>query len=256
MHLQDMDQSVIAELARTGTLRAGINMSNFLLVAGMSGTGDPDGVAPDLARAIAERLGVTLTFKPFTKASEVAEAVATGACDIGLIGVEPDRAETIAFTPPYALIEATYLVPAGSSLETVADVDQPGNRIAVSANSAYDLWLTRNTKHASLLRAASIPAARELFLTQRLDALAGLRPGLLSDAAELAGVRVLDEYFSVVQQAVGTACANLESAAFLQSFVEEAKGSGLVARLIARHRAEGLSVPPASQPARAAGRAR
>ena len=243
-----MDQSVIAELARTGTLRAGINMGNFLLVTGTNGTGDPEGVAPDLARAIAERLGVPLSLKPFGKASEVAEAAATGACDIGLIGAEPARAETIIFTAPYALIEATYLVPAGSPLEAAADVDRFGARIAVAADSAYDLWLTRNLQHAKLVRAASIPAARELFIAQRLDALAGLRPGLLSDAAALPGTRVLDGCFSVVQQAVGTARANLEGAAFLQSFVEEAKGSGLVARLIMRHRANGLSVaPPVSQ---------
>ncbi len=128
-----MDQAVIAELARTGTLRAGVNMGNFLLVTGTNGTGDPKGVAPDLARAIAKRLGVPLDFRPFSMASEVAEAAAAGACDIGLIGADPAHAETMIFTAPCVLIEATYLVLAGSPLETVADTDRLGARIAVAS---------------------------------------------------------------------------------------------------------------------------
>ena len=179
-----MSQSIVAELAPHGVLRAAINMSNFLLVTGAPPSGDPDGVSPDMARAIADRLGVPVKYVPFPKPGELADAVGTDAWDIGLIGAEPARAEKIAFTAAYVEIEATYLVPAGSPLQTIADVDRPGVRIAVTARSAYDLWLERNIKHATLVRSDSLASATEKFVRDKLDALAGLRPGLLGDIAE------------------------------------------------------------------------
>ncbi|HET6195228.1 MAG TPA: transporter substrate-binding domain-containing protein, partial [Acetobacteraceae bacterium] len=139
-----MSQSVVAELAPHGVLRAAINMSNFLLVTGRSPSGDPDGVSPDMARAIADRLGVPVKYVPFPKPGELADAAGTDTWDIGLIGAEPARAEKIAFTAAYVEIEATYLVPAGSPIQTIEEVDRPGIRIAVTARSAYDLWLERN----------------------------------------------------------------------------------------------------------------
>jgi len=240
-----MSQSVLSQLAPRGVLRAGINMSNFLLVTGRTPSGDPEGVAPDMARAIAERLGVPIAYVPYPKPGELADAVGTDTWDIGLIGAEPQRAEKIAFSPAYVEIEATYLVPAGSLLNTIADVDRPGVRIAVTARSAYDLWLERNIKHAQLLRSDSLTSAVDLFVRDKLDALAGLRPGLISDVQKLPGSRILDGQFTAVQQAIGTARANQAGAAFLRDFVEEAKASGLVARLIERHKVTGrLSVAP------------
>src|SRR5438105_3153104 len=147
-----MSPEIIAELAPTGTLRAGINLSNFLLVTGKSAAGDPEGVSPDMAREIAKRLGVPLTYVTFNSPGELADHAGKGVWDVGLIGAEPQRAETIAFTPAYVEIEATYLVPAGSRLQTIADVDAPRVRIAVTARSAYGLWLDRNIKHAELVR--------------------------------------------------------------------------------------------------------
>jgi polar amino acid transport system substrate-binding protein len=232
-----------AELAPTGKLRVGINMANFLLVSGTGPAGEPEGVAPDMAREIARRLGVPVDFVKFARPGELADAVGA-AWDIGLIGAEPARAEKIAFTPAYVEIEATYLVPAGSPLRAIADVDRPGVRIAVAARSAYDLWLSRNLAHAELVRADSIPAALQAFVERRLDALAGLRPGLLANAEKLPGARLLEGRFTAVQQAIGTARANAAAAAFLRGFVEEAKASGLVARLIERHRVRGLAVAP------------
>jgi polar amino acid transport system substrate-binding protein len=237
-----MPQDAVAELAPTGRLRAGINLSNFLLVTGRSPTGDPEGVAPDLARAIAERLGVPITYVPFARPSELADAAGTGAWDIGLIGAEPARAEKIAFTAAYAEIESTYLLPPGSKLTSFAEVDRPGVRISVSGGSAYDLWLTRNIVHAELVRTPSIDESFKRFVDDKLDALAGLRPRLLSDVEALPGATILDGHFATVQQAVGTARGNTVGAAFLSDFVEEAKRSGLVARLIERHRVRGLSV--------------
>ena len=241
-----MSPEILKQLAPTGTLRAGINLGNFLLVTGKSPSGDPEGVAPDMARAIAERLGVKLELVPFKTPGELADAAGSDFWDIGLIGAEPARAERIAFSAAYVEIEATYLVPAGSALRSIAEVDRPGIRIAVSARSAYDLWLVRNIRQAQLVHADGIDAAFNLFVNDKLEALASLRPRLLTDVVKLPGARILGGQFTAVQQAVGTARTNVAAAAFLRGFVEEAKASGFVASLIARHHVAGLSVAPAA----------
>jgi polar amino acid transport system substrate-binding protein len=239
-----MAHPLAAELAPHGVLRAGINMSNFLLVTGRSPAGDPEGVSPSMARAIADRLGVPIKYVPFPKPGELADAVDSDAWDIGLIGAEPARAEKIAFTAAYAEIEATYLVPAGSPITAIAEVDRPGMRVAVSARSAYDLWLERNIKHATLVRSDGLAGAVEKFQREGLEALAGLRPALLSDVQKMSGARILDGQFTAVQQAIGTPRKNVEGAKFLRDFVEEAKASGLVASFIEKHKVKGLSVAP------------
>jgi polar amino acid transport system substrate-binding protein len=239
-----MAQDAKSELAPTGTLRAGINMSNFLLVTGRTASGDPDGVSPDMARAIGERLGVPVKLVPFKTPGELADQAENNIWDIGLIGAEPQRAEKIAFTAAYCEIEATYLVPAGSPIKSIAEVDRPGIRISVSARSAYDLWLERNIKQAKLERATGLDGSFDQFAAQKMDALAGLRPRLLTDVAKLPGARILDGQFTAVQQAVGTPRKNGAGAKFLAAFVEEAKKSGLVGRLIEKHKVKGLSVAP------------
>ena len=239
-----MSQDAKSELAPTGVLRAGINLSNFLLVTGKSAAGDPEGVAPDMAREIAQRLGVPVKYVPYKTPGELADMGGTGAWDIGLIGAEPQRAEKIAFTAAYVEIEAVYLVPAGSALKSIADVDKAGVRIAVTGRSAYGLWLDRNIMHATLVRSDTLDSALDQFVRDKLDALAGLKPRLLTDVTKLPGARILDGQFTAVQQAIGTARTNSAGAAFLRKFVEEAKASGLVARLIARHKVVGLSVAP------------
>lgn len=242
-----MSDQAKAELAPNGVLRAGINMGNFLLVTGRTPEGEPDGVSPDMARGIAARLGVPLELVPFKSPGELSDAVGTGAWDIGLIGAEPQRAEKIEFTSAYAEIEATYLVPAGSPIETIADVDKPGVRIAVSRRSAYGLWLERNVEHATLVTSDSGDNVFNQFVTENLEAFAGLRPGLTDVLSTLPGARILDGRFATVQQAVGTAKTNVAGAAFLRSFVEEAKASGLVSSLISKHEVEGrLSAAPLS----------
>ena len=241
-----MNSDVRSELAPSGTLRAGINLANFLLVTGRTPDGDPEGVAPDMAAEIAGRLGVPIAYVPFATPSELADAAADDAWDIGLIGAEPARARTIAFTAAYTEIEATYLVATGSALRAIEDVDREGVRIAVAAGSAYDLFLSRSLEHAELVRASGLDGSFNLFVEQNLDALAGLRPRLLSDVERLPDARILDGKFTAVQQAVGTPRPRERGAAFLREFVEEAKASGLVQRLIDRHRVRGLSVAPAA----------
>ncbi len=234
-----MSQDIVSELAPSGTIRAGINMANSLLVTGSTAAGDPTGFSPDMAYELAVRLGVAVSYVPFASPSEVADAAGSDAWDIALIAAEPARAESIAFSAAYVEIEATYLVPENSSLRLVEDVDRPGMRIAVSAGTAYDLYLTRSLKHAELQRTKSMTGAVDLFITEKLDALAGLRPALNRQIEELPDTRILEGRFTAVQQAIGTKLENVVAAAFLQRFVAEAKASGLVARLIERHGVEG-----------------
>jgi polar amino acid transport system substrate-binding protein len=237
-----MSSDVTRELAPTGTLRVGINLSNFLLVTGNTTSGDPVGVAPDMGAEIARRLGVPVRYIPFATPGELADKAATDTWDIGLIGAEPQRAAKIAFSPAYCEIEATYLVPAGSPLKTIADVDKAGVRMAVTARTAYGLWLERNIKHATRVETTTLDNALDTFLTDKLEALAGLKPKLMSDVTKVPGGKILDGHFMTVQQAIGTARANAAGAAYLHAFVEEAKASGLVASLIAKHKVVGLSV--------------
>jgi len=237
-----MDRQIVAELAPKGVLRAGINMSNFLLVTGKTASGDPQGVAPDMAAEIARRLGVPVAYVPFERPSKLADAAGTDAWDIGLIGAEPQRAEKITFTPAYCEIEATYLVPANSPIADVAAVDRPGVRITVRRGAAYDLWLERNIKEATVLRSDSADGPFDQFVGEKLEAYAALKPALLKDREKLPGSKILPGNFMTVQQAIGTEKKNAAGAAYLRDFVAEAKKSGLVAQLIEKHRVQGLSV--------------
>ncbi len=231
-----------SELAPTGVLRAGINMSNFLLVTGKTAAGDPAGVAPDMAAEIARRLEVPVAYVKFDRPSHLADAAGTNVWDIGLIGAEPQRAEKIAFTPAYCEIEATYLVPDGSPIASLAEVDRPGVRITVRRGAAYCLWLERNIKQAKLVLSDSAEGPFNQFVAEKLEAYASLKPQLLTDADKLPGAKILPGNFMTVQQAIGTAKANTAGGAFLRDFVAEAKKTGLVARLIEKHHAKGLSV--------------
>ncbi|WP_332686587.1 transporter substrate-binding domain-containing protein [Bosea sp. (in: a-proteobacteria)] len=236
--------TVREHLAPGNVLRAGINLSNFLLVSSRSPEGEPQGVSPDLARALADHLGTALRYVPYANPGLLADAALRDEWDIGLIGAEPQRAETISFTPAYAEIEATYLVREASPLRRIADVDAEGVRIAVTGRAAYGLWLDRHIRKAVLVRSGTLDEAAVDFAQQNLDALAGLRPRLLSDRTAIPGTRLLDGCFMTVQQAIGVPRPKGEAAEYLTRFVAAAKASGFVAALIARHGVQGLSVAP------------
>jgi len=240
----EVSAAVRSELAPTGKLRVGLNHQNFLLVTPGSKGPAPRGVAPDLARELSRRLGVAVEFVDFDSAGKLADAVAAGVWDVAFLGAEPQRASQIAFTAAYLEIPATYLVPAGSPIRTIAEVDRKGVRIAVSSSSAYDLFLSRNVTQAQLVRAPGIDASYDLFVSQKLEVLAGLKPRLLTDVEKLPGARILDSQFTAVQQAIGTPKARAAGAAYLRSFVEEVKASGLVAEAISKNGARGVSVAP------------
>jgi polar amino acid transport system substrate-binding protein len=240
----DISPGVRSELAPTGTLRVGINYGNFLLVTSYTAGAEPRGPAPDLARELGRRLGVPVEFVAFPTAGKLADAVKTGAWDVAFLGAEPQRAGEIAFTAAYLEIPATYLVPAGSPIRSIAEVDREGVRIAVADKSAYELYLSRTIRHATLQRTQGIDASLDLFLSQKLEVLSGLKPRLLMDLEKLPGARVLDGQFTAVQQAIGTPKAREAAARFLRRFVEDVKASGLVAEAIARNGVRGVSVAP------------
>jgi polar amino acid transport system substrate-binding protein len=235
-----------AELAPGGKLRVGINHGNFLIVTPGSPFGAPKGIAPDLAVELGRRAGVSLEFAGFDAAGKLADAVKNAEVDIGFLGNEPQRADVIAFSPAYVELPVTYVVPAGSPIRRIEDVDREGVRIAVSARSAYDLFLTRHLKHAHLVRAEGIPASVQLFVDEKLEALAGLKPGLMEEARKLPGSRLLDGQVMAVQQSIGAPKNRQAAAAYLRAFIEEVKRSGLVEQLVQKHGVKGINVAPAA----------
>lgn len=237
-----MPPQVREQLTPSGVLRAGLNYANFLLIARTPS--GPRGIVPDLAGEIARRAGARLEFVGYEAPGRVADAASTNAWDIAFIGAEPARANEIAFSAAYLEIEATYLVPAGSPIRALEEVDRPGVRIATSARSAYDLYLSRTLRHATLERAEGLDASYQLFVSRKLDVLSGLRPRLMQEVEKLPGARVLEGRFTSVQQAIGTPRGRDAAAAYLRAFVEETKASGLIAELIARHGVRGVSVAP------------
>jgi len=242
--LNSIPPKVLEQLAPNGVLSAAVYLGNFLLVTGRSPSGEPTGISPDICRAIARRLGVEVSLIGFNTQAEVVEAVVSGRCGISLLGSDPARAEKITFTPAYVELEATYLVPAHSPITELSQVDQPGIRIASFYKSAYDLWLQRNLKHASLVHADSVKASNELFVSEKLDALAGLRTGLVAASQDIPGSKILDGQFTGIQQAVAAKKPDSESIEFLNACVEEFIRSGLVADLIRQYQVQGLSVAP------------
>ncbi|HKQ26703.1 MAG TPA: transporter substrate-binding domain-containing protein [Burkholderiales bacterium] len=239
-----VSSSARSELAPAARLRVGINHGNFLLVTNYVPGAEPRGVAPDLGRELGRRLGVPIEFVVFDSAGKLADAGKAGAWDVAFLGNEPQRANEIAFTGAYLEIPVTYLVPAGSSIDAVADVDREGVRVAVAEKSAYDLFLTRNLEHAQLVRADGIEGSYQLFVEEKLEALAGLKLRLVSDAERLPGSRVLEGQCTSVKQSIGTPKGRDAGAKYLREFVEDLKASGFVARSIAKNGVRGVSVAP------------
>ena len=236
----DVIDAARAELTPTGVLRVGLNHANFLLVTRPAP--DAVGVAPDLGHELARRLGVEACFVGYENAGLAADAAARNEWDVAFIGSDPAREGQVAFSPAYVEIEATFLVPAGSSITSISDVDAPGVRIAVAERSAYDLFLRRAMQRATIAYADSIAGSQALFARDGLEALAGLKPRLLQDQAAMPGSRVLDGRFMAVQQAIGTRRRAQAGTTYVAAFARDAIDSGLVASLIAKHQITGLNV--------------
>lgn len=237
--------SLIQALAPEGKLRAVINLGNPILAQRDAQTGAPVGVSVDLSMELARRLGVEPELVVVEKAADSVAAVTEGRADVGFFAIDPARGAGIAFTAPYLLIEGAYLVRADSPLSVNEEVDRPGTRVVVGQGSAYDLYLSRELKHAEIVRAPSSPDVVPTFLAQGLDVAAGVKQQLEMDAVRQPGLRLLPGRFMVIQQAMGIAKPRGAEAAFwLSVFVEEMKASGFVAAALQRYRVEGVSVAP------------
>jgi polar amino acid transport system substrate-binding protein len=242
MDMPTIDRSTAALLAPSGVLRAGINLSNFLLVSSRRPDDVPTGISPDMAAAVAASAGLQITYVTYPNPGALADAAGRDEWDIALLGAEPHRAETIAFTSAYAEIEATCIVRDGSPIKAQADLDTAERTIAMAPRTAWGLWLDRNIKHATLVKAETYEAARTLFLERNLDALGGLRPKLVDDVKGMPDMRILPGRYTAVQQAIGVPRAKAAALDALDAHVTTSVRSGFVASLIAKHRVSGLTV--------------
>ena len=236
----------VHDLAPSGRLRAAINFGNPVLAQKDPATGEPRGVSVALARELGRRLGVPVDLVPFTEAGQVFAALKDGSWDIAFLAIDPVRAAGIGFTAAYVVIEGTYAVPAGSSLQRIEDVDRDGIRIAVAKGSAYDLFLTRTLKHAQLVRAANSVAAVELLEQSKVGVLAGVKQPLVAYAKSHPAVRVIPGRFMEIEQAMGAPKVRTAGIEYLKRFVEAMKSSGFVAgELAASGQSDATVAPPA-----------
>lgn len=231
---QSLPPEVVKQFAPTGTLRAAINHGNPLLATRDKDTGELRGVAIDLSRELAKRLGVPLTLVPFDAAGKMTAVVKDNVWDIAWLGIDPARAQEIDYSAAYIELEGTYLVPSGSKLRAIDDVDHEGVRISVTAKSAYDLYLSRVIQKAQLVRAASTPESIDLFAAEKLDAVAGVKTALVDAAKRFPGSRVLPGHFMTIPQASGVPKGRPAAAKYLADFIEEMKASGFVAAALKR----------------------
>ena len=239
------DAATVALLAPGGRLRASINLGNPILAGTDPATGRARGISVDLARALADRLGVPLDTIEFPAATKSVDAVTCGVADVGFFAIDPLRGAEIAFTDAYLLIEGAYLVRDDSPCRTNDDVDRAGLTVAVGKGSAYDLFLTRELKRAAFLRVPGAAEVVEALLAGSADVAGGIRQVLVEVAGRTPGLRVLPGRFMVIRQAMGLARARAAQAeAALGAFVEEMKSSGFVADAMRRHGVAGASVAP------------
>jgi len=245
--MSQITPAIRADLAPTGKLRTAINYGNFILATKDKTTGESKGVAIDLAREVAQQLGVPLEIVAYDLVGVMVDAASSNAWDVAFLGSEAAREAVIDFTAAYLEIEATYLVPGASPLRTAAEVDRAGIRVAAPARANYELYLKRTLKHAQLTSTDGGAAAFDLLVTGKVDALAGLKEGLFGLAAKLPGSRMVDGRFMGVQQSIGVPKGKSAGLAYLRSVVEDAKASGLVARAIERTGARGVTVAPRAQ---------
>jgi polar amino acid transport system substrate-binding protein len=236
--------SLLLDLAPTGKLRVGINYGNPVLATRDPNTGQLGGVAVDLARELERRTDLPLELVGFESAGKMVEGLQAAAWDVSFLAVDPGREQEISFTAPYIEIEGTYLVPPESALGAIADVDHENVRVGVSSKSAYDLFLSRNLKHAELVRESSPEAAFELIVAGKVDALGGVRQHLVAHTEKLPGSRVLEGRFMAIQQALGIPKARQAGLSYLREFIEDVKASGLVARVLEKAGVQGVSIAP------------
>ena len=234
------------DIAPGGTLRVAINYGNPVLAQKDPSSGEPRGVSADIARELARRLALPHAFVTYDAAGKVFDALAQGAWDVAFMAIDPKRAAQIDFTPPYVIIEGSYMVPERSPLRAIDDVDRAGVRIAVGQGSAYDLYLTRTIRHAQIVRAPTGNEAIAMFERDALEVAAGVKSPLLRYAQSHPGLRVMEGRFMAIEQAMGVPKGRTLAVEYLGALLEELKASGFVADALARSGQHDALVAPAA----------
>ena len=237
-----------AVLAPQGKLRAAINFGNPILASKDSATGEARGVSVELARELARRLGVPVELISYTAAGKVVDGAKTGEWDIGFVAIDPVRGADMDYTAPYVIIEGAYLVPQNSPIKQNADVDRDGIRVVVGKGSAYDLYLTRELKRATIIRAQTSTAVVDTMVAQSIEVAAGVKQQLEIDARRVPGLRLLDGRFMVINQAMAAPKGRAAGVRYLADFIEEMKASGFVGDALKRNNIQGAAIaPPATR---------
>ena len=233
----------VADLVRAGKVRAGLGLAPILATKDTV-TGELRGVAVDLARALATRIGIEFVPVVYLRPGAIMEGLRASAWDVAFLGIDPSRAAEADFSPPYLQQDVTYLVPAGSSIRSVPDADRAGVRIAVPRGDLTDILLSRMLKRAELVRTDTVVGSFDLLQAGQADVCAAPRPNLLQFSPRLPGSRVLDDRFGVNNVGIVVPKGHAGRLAYVSEFVEETKASGFVQRAIERAGLRGVQVAP------------
>jgi polar amino acid transport system substrate-binding protein len=243
--MKTIDSCTLSSFAPTATLRVGINLGNPILANEEPNTKHLYGVTIDIANEIGKRISLPVQLTPFKTAGATVDAVKTGEIDLVFVAIDPVRGADISYTPAYIQIEGAYMVKADSTINNNEEVDAIGNEIVVGKGSAYDLYLSREIKNATLLRAASSQAVVDDFMSGQGNVAAGVKQQLESDAKRYEGLRMLPGRFMVINQAIGIPKARNQyegTTAYLSNVIAELKQSGFIADAMKRHNIQGAKV--------------
>ena len=240
------DPGLVAQLAPSGRLKVAINVGNVVL-AQKGGSQGATGPSVDIANELGRRLGVPVDLIVYDTAGLVVSSLDTDHWDLAFMAIDPARADQIAFTAPYVFIEGTYMVKADAPYHNVGDLDRPGVRIAVGKGAAYDLYLSRTLKQATIVRSATSVLAIDQFKHDGLEAVAGVRQALEQAAASAAGYRVLPDSFNRIDQAVAIPKGREDALRYVAAFIEQLKASGFVRAALDRAGQTGVPVAPSAQ---------
>jgi polar amino acid transport system substrate-binding protein len=241
---QQLPDPRVADLVQSGALRIGVGLGSLTTATRNPATGEVKGPALELGRALAARMRIQAVSVEYPRPGAVIDGLRANAWDISILIIDPVRAEQVDFSNPFLQSDLTYLVAAGSTIQSVADADQSGIRIAAPRGDTSDLHLTRTLKRAELVRTDNAAAAVELLRTGGVNAIALNRPSLIALSAALPGSRVLNDGFADFTSGVAVPKGHAGWLAYINEFIEDAKASGLVNRMIETLAMQGVQVAP------------
>jgi len=234
-------------LAPTGKLRVALQLGSPHNVIRDSASGEMKGVGYDLGKALAGRIGVPFEPVMYPSVGALLDAGKSGAWDVAFVGFSPARAKEWDFAPLHMEVEFGYLVPAGSSIATLADVDRPGIHVAVQEKSQPDVFLSRTLKVAAPVRASSLAGTLELLKSGNADAIFSIKPSLFEASSRMPGSRVLDGRPGIDPHAMVMPKGRDGGLAYARRFIERAKAQGLVKAAIDRAGMRGAVVAAGEQ---------